>query len=203
MKATKVFTMIDDIVKKIQKSDDITSSDSEKMIGQLIELGNIYRDIEIKEEHMMVYEALRQKGEWLKSQFSAKKADEKIKKEINNYIRLLRASLADFREETGRLKNFHRLFVIMALLFLVLSPKLYGNSMSFLLIIPIFGALRGIRDRRMMGIYLAGIIVPLALVTGVNWLKAGAGLFSVLGAVVAIFAIFMIYNIYKVKDMFV
>jgi len=203
MKATKVFTMIDDIVKKIEKSDDIKSSEGEKMIVQLTELGHIYREIEIPEDNMAVYDALKQKGEWLKSQFSAKKSSDKINKEINHYIRLLKASLADFRKESGKLIEFHKMFVLMCILFLTLTPRLYGPLMSALLIIPVFGALRGIRDRRRTGIYLSGIIIPLALVTGINWLKAGAGLFSVLGAVVAVFAIFMIYKIYKVKDMFV
>ena len=74
MKATKVFTMIDDIVKKIQKSDDVTQEDGEKMIGQLTELADIYREVEVHEDQMAVYDALRQKGEWLKSQFSSKKS---------------------------------------------------------------------------------------------------------------------------------
>ena len=203
MKATKVFTMIDDIVKRIQKSDDVTQADMEKMTVQLTELADIYRDIDIQEENMAVYDALRQKGEWLKSQFSSKKSSDRIKKEINRYIRLLRASLADFRGETGALLRFHRMFVILCLSLLVLSPGMYGPLMSVLLVIPVFGALRGIRDRRMTGIYLSGVIIPLALLTGINWLRAGAGLFSILGAATSVFALVMIYMIYKVKDMFV
>ena len=203
MKATKVFTMIDDIVKKIQKSDDVTQEDGEKMIGQLTELADIYREVEVHEDQMAVYDALRQKGEWLKSQFSSKKSSDRIKKEINRYIRLLRASLADFRGETGALLRFHRMFVILCLLLLVLSPGMYGPLMSVLLVIPVFGALRGIRDRRMTGIYLSGVIIPLALLTGINWLRAGSGLFSILGAATSVFALVMIYMIYKVKDMFV
>ena len=203
MKATKVFTMIDDIVKKIQKSDDVTQEDREKMIGQLTELADIYREVEVHEDQMAVYDALRQKGEWLKSQFSSKKSSDRIKKEINRYIRLLRASLADFRGETGALLRFHRMFVILCLSLLVLSPGMYGPLMSVLLVIPVFGALRGIRDRRMTGIYLSGVIIPLALLTGINWLRAGAGLFSILGAATSVFALVMIYMIYKVKDMFV
>lgn len=39
VEATKLFTMIDDIVKKIQKSDDVTQEDGEKMIGQLTRTG--------------------------------------------------------------------------------------------------------------------------------------------------------------------
>ena len=203
MKATKVFTMIDDIVKKIQKSDDVTQEDGEKMIGQLTELADIYREVEVHEDQMAVYDALKQKGEWLKSQFSSKKSSDRIKKEINRYIRLLRASLADFRGETGALLRFHRMFVILCLSLLVLSPGMYGPLMSVLLVIPVFGALRGIRDRRMTGIYLSGVIIPLALLTGINWLRAGAGLFSILGAATSVFALVMIYMIYKVKDMFV
>ena len=95
------------------------------------------------------------------------------------------------------------MFVILCLLLLVLSPVMYGPLMSVLLVIPVFGALRGIRDRRMTGIYLSGVIIPLALLTGINWLRAGAGLFSILGAATSVFALVMIYMIYKVKDMFV
>lgn len=203
MKATKVFTMIDDIVKKIQKSDDVTQSDGEKMIGQLTELADIYREIEVHEEQMAVYDALRQKGEWIKSQLSSKKSSDRIKKEINRYIKLLRASLADFRGETGTLMKFHRMFVILCLFLLVLSPGMYGPLMSVLLVIPVFAALRGIRDRRMSGIYLSSVIIPLALLTGINWFRADAGLFSILGVAVSVFSMLMIYMIYKVKDMFV
>ena len=41
MKATKVFTMIDDIVKKIQKSDDVTQEDGEEVLGLLSDLADL------------------------------------------------------------------------------------------------------------------------------------------------------------------
>lgn len=231
MKATKVFTMIDDTVKKIEKSDDISGANKEKMLAQLLELRKIYQDVDVKPDQKAVYDALKQKGEWLKSQFNSQKDPKKLNREVNNYIHLLRASLADFSGESDRLVKFYQTFFIMSLIFLGLSPQRYGSVMSLLMIIPVIGALRGIRDRRKIGFYLALIISPIALLTGLDWMKLGLEVirdysgqvaksmellgrgelfskisitaFPLLGLLMFIISMITIYRSYKVKDMFV
>lgn len=60
-----------------------------------------------------VYDALKQKGEWLKkSQFNSQKDPKKLHKEVYNYIRLLKASLADFSGESDRLVKFYQMFLL-------------------------------------------------------------------------------------------
>jgi len=231
MKATKVFTMIDDTVKKIEKSDDISGANKEKMVTQLLELRKIYQDVDVKPDQKAVYDALKQKGEWLKSQFSSQKDPKKLNREVNNYIHLLRASLADFSGESDRLVKFYQTFFIMSLIFLGLSPQRYGSIMSLFMIIPVIGALRGIRDRRKIGFYLAAIISPIALLTGIDWMKLGLEVlrdysgqvaksmeilgrgelyskisitaFPLLGLLMFIISMITMYRSYKVKDMFV
>ncbi|MGB5824567.1 MAG: hypothetical protein WBH44_10890 [Proteocatella sp.] len=231
MKATKVFTMIDDTLKKIEKSDAISGANQEKMVTQLLELRKIYQDVDVKPDRKAVYDALKQKGEWLKSQFNSQKDPKKLNREVNNYIHLLKASLADFSGESDRLVKFYQTFFIMSLLFLGLSPQRYGTVMSLFMIMPVIGALRGIRDRRKIGFYLAVIISPIALITGLDWMKLGfevlsdysgqvaksmellgrgelystfsITVFPLLGLFMFIISMITMYRSYKVKDMFV
>lgn len=231
MKATKVFTAIDDIVKKIEKSDDISETNKGKMVGQLRELRKSYEEIDVKPESMVIYDALKQKGEWLKSQFTSQKDAKKLNREASNYIHLLKASLADFRGETGNLIKFYKSFFIMGLIFLGLSPQRYGALMSFMMIIPVVGSLRGIRDRRRAGFRLSILISGIALITGVDWMKLGLAVlrdfggelsksmallgrgelfsrisitaFPLLGLIMFVLSIVTLYRSYKVKDMFV
>lgn len=231
MKATKVFMAIDDTIKKIEKSDDIFGANQDKMIKEFLELRALYHDVDVKSDKKEVYDALKQKGEWLKSQFNSQKDPKKLHKEVYNYIRLLKASLADLSGESDRLVKFYQMFFTMSLIFLGISPQRYGTLMSALMIIPVVGAMRGIRDRRKIGLYLAVIISPIALATGIDWMKLGVAVlrdysgqlaksievlgkgelyskisitaFPILGMVMFVMAIITIYRSYKVRDMFV
>lgn len=173
MKATKVLTMIDDIIKRIERSEILDDNSSVKMVTQLINLKATYQEVDVKEENTNIYEALRQKGEWLKSQFSSQNDPKRLSKDINYYIKLLRASIADFSGDSVKLVNFHRLFFSMCILFLVLAPQWYGPLITILTLIPIITAMKGIRDRRKSGLMLSAIIGPISLMTGLNCIKMG------------------------------
>lgn len=231
MKPTKLLSLIDDISKRVARSDGIFGATEEKIINQLADLRKSYAGVDVSEKQMPIYEGLRSRGEFVKSQFDGKKDPQKLIKEVNRFIKQMKASTSDFEGKANSLFTLYWAYMFMALIFIFLAPQFYGGILTIIIVIPVLAGLRGIRGRSRSGLLVANLLGVIAVVTGLNWVKIGIDVsknfsgelanammlsemsqtmasisliaFPILGAVVVVLAIIVLVLSFKDKEMFV
>lgn len=231
MKPTKLLLVIDDISKRVSRADEIFGATEEKLIKQLAELREKYEGVDVSEKQMPIYEELKSRGEFIKSQFDGKQNPQKLIKEVNRLIKQMKAAVPDFQGRTNSLFSLYWAYMFMALIFLFLAPQFYSPLLVVVIIIPVFAGIRGIRGRSKSGLLVADLLATISVVTGLNWVKIGVEIgrnfsvevgntitttgmsqglailslvaFPILGGVVAILGVLVLILSFKDMDMFV
>lgn len=178
----KLIGIFEAIKNKIISSENIKQSLQNKLVGQINELTQEYRGLELtNEEH---YEVLLKKGEenlrTLKKNVNKESLDQ-----LDSYLRYARASVYDFNHDLSGLNYFTRSFLVTAILFMGLSPQFFGFMLPFVFLLPVFLGLKGIKQRSKTGLFLALSVTPVALMTGIIWARYALYAFSNFNQVLA------------------
>jgi hypothetical protein len=112
-------------------------------------------------------------------------------------------------------------FTILGALFISLSPQYFGFVFSVIFIVPIYMAIKSLKNRRKSGLYLSLGIVPLSISLSSVWIRyiitvvssgditgsAGTSptifyIFSILSIIMTISCIVLIIKIVKYRKLF-
>lgn len=180
MKSTTILSNINQLKIEIENIKNINKNKKDTYIKKLNKIYESYIDIEISENFKTQYNQLNGKGAKLIRELKNNKSIDKITldRQIEMYIRYLRASLCDFKGETVNLRKYISSFLFCAMFFLVLSPQFYGFVLPMLFFIPMYIGLKGVKRRSVTGFYMTMSVIPVAFITAFTWIRYG---FNVIG----------------------
>lgn len=156
--------VLEELSKKISKAYSGKKKDKfEKTITGLI---SIYKDLEIPEAHVDIYESLKSKGKEL-----MKESNIKQEKKVDYYLRYCGAALYDFKDNLQPLNTIMKSFLLTAALFFVLAPQYFSFILPLIFAVPVFMGLRGMRKRVFNGLIIGVAIVPMAILVAMVWIR--------------------------------
>ena len=230
MKGKLAAANITQIINELKKISSLNKRKKDKYISKLEELHKLYINIEIDEKFKIQYNRMNAKGKEVIKELKSTKEKNKIESVIEVYTRYLTASLCDFQGKTINLRKYITSFLFCAMLFLALTPQLFGFFLPILFFIPIYIGLKGVKQRTMTGFYMTMSVIPVAFMTAVTWIRYGINVKQdyvaslkmivdsgisqnlaeilivtgpVLGCVLFIFASIQLYQGIKTKDLFI
>ena len=230
MKGKLAAANITQIINELKKISSLNKRKKDKYISKLEELHKLYINIEIDEKFKIQYNRMNAKGKEVIKELKSTKEKNKIESVIEVYTRYLTASLCDFQGKTINLRKYITSFLFCAMLFLALTPQVFGFFLPILFFIPIYIGLKGVKQRTMTGFYMTMSVIPVAFMTAVTWIRYGINVKQdyvaslkmivdsgisqnlaeilivtgpVLGCVLFIFASIQLYQGIKTKDLFI
>ena len=230
MKGKLAAANITQIINELKKISSLNKRKKDKYISKLEELHKLYINIEIDEKFKIQYNRMNAKGKEVIKELKSTKEKNKIESVIEVYTRYLTASLCDFQGKTINLRKYITSFLFCAMLFLALTPQVFGFFLPILFFIPIYIGLKGVKQRTMTGFYMTMSVIPVAFMTDVTWIRYGINVKQdyvaslkmivdsgisqnlaeilivtgpVLGCVLFIFASIQLYQGIKTKDLFI
>lgn len=162
--------VLEEIEDKIAKCD-ILGDKRQRFISTLAPIKAQLKTVEIDGKYNEVYSSLVAKGKQLSGLIKINANPKELSDKINYYINYLGAAYGDFTGQSYKVTKFYRLFLLCSILFLVLSPQFLTPIFSIIFIIPIFMAMKGIKQRVRTGFWLGMLIVPASLMTGIMWIR--------------------------------
>lgn len=225
--AANNITQIKGLIKKSKILDD---RKKDKYTKELNQLHKRYSDISIDDKYSSQYKQMNKKGVDVIKELGISKDKKSLEGSIEVYTRYLKASIGDFEGKTSNVRKYITSFVFTSMLFLALTPQFYGFMLPMLFFIPIYIGLKGVKDRSMNGFYMTMSVVPVALMTGVTWVRYGFSVIQdydkalsqivnsgineslakilvigepILGGLLVVFALTQLYRGIKNKDLFI
>ena len=168
-----VVMTINQLITEINKFKGIKERKRKKYLSDLEVLKSEYEKVEVPEYFSKQYNQLNGKGKDLVKDMKIGRDVQGVENDIPIYIRYLKASLRDFKDETNVLKNYLLVFYLTAALFLALTPQFYGYMLPLLFLVPIMLGVKGSKQRSINGFYMSMSIVPMGFMTGITWVKYG------------------------------
>lgn len=230
MENIELIEVLEEIENKIMQCDALGDK-RQKFIYSLTPIKIQLKTVIVEDKYKQVYTSLVKKGKQLSSLIKVNANPKELSAKINYYIGYLSAAYGDFTNQTYKITIFYRIFLLCSILFLILSPQFLTPIFSIIFIIPIFMAMKGVKQRVKTGFYLALLIVPASLMTGIMWVRyalfafsnfelatnqivktIGLGydvakvltiVFPILGIVLTIVALYLLYYSNKVKGLFI
>lgn len=145
----------------------------DKFINTLTPIKSKLKAVKIEDKYQDIYKSLVKKGQELEKLIKVTANPKELSGKINYYINYLTAAYGDFTGQTYKITKFYRVFLLCSILFLILSPQFLTPIFSIIFIIPIFMAMKGIKQRVKTGFLLSMLLVPASLMTGVMWIRYG------------------------------
>lgn len=206
---------------------------SGRLCQQLAGVRGKYAEVaEIGEPFRETYDSLVSKGTQLNDNYFRTGMDAKMLSEtIERYLRYLEAAYGDLTGQTSTLTVFYRLFLFCSILVLLLAPFMVSPFLALIFLIPIFFAMRGIKQRSKIGHTLSlaigiGGLITSAITLKYAWFvvtdhaatladfvaKNGMGeplsqflivLISLLGIALFVLTVVFLCYAYKVRNLFV
>lgn len=170
MQNEHIVQVLDSLEDSIAKCD-ILGDKRQKHISNLALLKANLKVLKIDPKYSKVYDSLVNKGNQLLGLITIDANSKELNGKINYYINYLSAAYGDFTGQTYKITIFYRLFLLCSILFLILSPQFLTPIFPIIFIIPIFMAMKGIKQRVKTGFWLAMLIVPASLMTGIMWVR--------------------------------
>lgn len=230
MNTKTVMTTINQLRNEMKNIKNIKESRLLKYDIELEKLHKEYSNIEIPKKLNKQYSILNNKGTELIKQIRSNKNKDKLKNNIEVYIRYLKASLYDFTGDTLILRKYITSFLFSSILFLALSPQFYGFILPVLFFLPIYLGLKGVKNRSISGFYMTMSLVPVAVMTSFTWIRYGINSIQdysgavesivksgvavnlaemlvyigpLFGSILLVFSCVQLYRGYKSKDLFI
>lgn len=230
MNSNLVISTINQLKLEIGKSKTIRDNKKKKFQEELSKLHNKYNDIKIDEKFKVQYNQLNSKGIELVKEVKVSKEKDKLETSVEVYIRYLKASLCDFEGKNSYLRKYITSFLFSSILFLALSPMIYGPILPLLFFLPIYMGLKSVKKRSISGFYMTMSVVPVAIMTSFTWVRYGIGvkndyagavkiivdsgvaqglaeklayIVPIFGCILFVFACMQMYRGYKSKDLFI
>ena len=187
MHTNLVISTINQILEEVKKNNTLRESKKQKFKKQLESIKKDYSEIAVPEKFKKQYNQLNSKGMDLVKELRGKKDKNKLQTSVEVYIRYLKASLCDFKGESGYLKKYITSFLFTSILFLALSPQFYGFILPVLFFLPIYMGLKSVKQRSISGFYMTMSVIPVGIMTAFTWIRYGINIRSdVNGAIQAI-----------------
>ncbi|MCT4583521.1 MAG: hypothetical protein N4A54_01240 [Peptostreptococcaceae bacterium] len=178
MKSQEIINIIDSLV-KLLKSKNITNENKrDKLINQMENIKNDFKDIKIDKKYKDVYNSLLKRGKNIKKEIQESKDQKDILEKALSYKRFLTAARGDFRGEHLNIQKYYWPYILTSVLFLALSPQYFGFVLPMIFFVPIFLGVRGVRSRAITGLYMSLTVVPVSYMTSFIWMKYGIYAFN-------------------------
>lgn len=230
MKSNLILSTINKLLEEVNKSKTLKEKHKRKYAKELITIKSQYENLDISEKYKNQYNQMNSKGIELLKDLRNNKKQKDSEKDLEVYIRYLKASLYDFQEKTSYLRKYITSFLLCSILFLALSPQFYGFILPVLFFLPIYMGLKGAKQRSMTGFYMTMSVVPMGIMTSVTWIRYGINAKSnynefvqlivndgvsielaknlvwigpVLGVLLLIFSCLQMYRGFKAKNLFI
>ena len=208
-------------------------SKSGRLCQHLMEIRTKYAAVDtIGEPFQETYDSLVDKGTQLNANYFRTGMDAKqLFETISRYLRYLDAAYGDLSGRTASLTIYYRLFLFCSIFVLLLAPFMVSPFLALIFLVPIFFAMKGIKQRSKLGHTLSlaigiGGLITSALTLKYAWFvvtdyaatlsdfvaKNGMGeqisqflmiLICILGAILLLLTILFLYHAYKVRDLFI
>ncbi len=156
--------VLEELNKKLNKA--YLGKKKEKFEKKIIGLIDIYKNQEIPEALEETYDSLIKKGREL-----MKESNIKQEKKVDYYLRYCGAALYDFKDDLQPLNTIMKAFLLTAALFFVLAPQYFSFVLPIVFILPVFLGLRGIRKRVLNGLIMGTLVVPMAILVAMVWIR--------------------------------
>ncbi|QIB25952.1 hypothetical protein [Caloranaerobacter azorensis] len=173
MNIIKVTEVLEQLIKKIEKTSLISEKKRKRYLREINSLINEYKNIEIPDNLENVYTSLVRKGKELLKGFRADANSKELNDKLSYYIRYLKAAKADFTGNTNYINKYFRVYLFTSILFLALSPQYFGFVLPAVFFIPIFLGVRGIKNRSLTGFNLSLTVIPVSIMTSFIWIRYG------------------------------
>jgi hypothetical protein len=156
--------VLEELNKKVNKA--YMGKRKEKFEKDIKALINEYNSLDIPEALADTYNSLINKGREL-----MKESNIKQEKKVDYYLRYCGAAIYDFKDNLQPLNTILKSFLLTCALFFVLAPQYFSFVMPILFAVPIFLGLRGMRKRVLNGLYMGILVVPMAMLVAVVWIR--------------------------------
>ncbi len=177
MKTAEIGKVIDQFLGCLNNETYFDQGKTKKLVEETAQLKTSLTQMVIGEEFSAIFEALCKKGMKVIEEIKTNKND--VKGNLSRakmYVRYLKSAEGDFKGlSTSAIQRYFRVYMGTAILFLALSPMYFGFVLPALMFVPIFLGIRGIKNRSFSGLTLSAMVIPVALMTAMYWIRYGMG----------------------------
>lgn len=156
--------ILEDIKKKFNKAYDGKKRD--RLINLIEKLILDYKNLEIPENHVEIYQSLVKRGNEL-----LKESNIKDYKKVSYYLRYCTAVEYDLIDNIKPLNLIVKSFLLTCALFFVLAPQYFSYILPLIFVIPIYMGLRGMKKRILNGLMIGVSVVPMGILVAMIWLR--------------------------------
>lgn len=187
MKTSEIGKVIDQFIGCLSSEAYFEISKTEKLVEETSKLKTSLTQMVIGDEFSAIFEALCKKGIKVVEEIKTNKSDFKGNlSRAKMYIRYLKSAEGDFKGLSSvAIQRYFRVYLGTSILFLALSPMYFGFILPALMFVPIFLGIRGIKNRSFSGLTLSAMVIPVALMTAMYWIRYGMGVMNNVEQVVA------------------
>jgi hypothetical protein len=167
----KVINVLSEIEEKINENELLPDARKNYFFKKLSKLNRYYSELPNPDKYDNLGYSLITKGNDIVNELKKNKDVKNLTARIDFYIRYAQAAYYDLKGDKKSLQIYIKCFVFMAALLLGLSPQFFGFLSSIVFMIPVFLGLKGVRSRKRTGFIFTISVIPLAMLTGITWLR--------------------------------
>lgn len=186
MKSTEIGKVIDQYIAMLNNEEYFKAEKVSKLVAEAKTIKQSLLSVSVTEDIEKIYDALCKKGYSVIETIKTSKQDPKGNlSKAKMYLRYLKAADGDFKgTSTKAIQVYFRTFMVTSILFLALSPMFFGFVLPALLFVSIFLGIRGIKARSYNGLVLSTMVLPVAFMTSLIWIRYGLNVMSNVDAAV-------------------
>jgi hypothetical protein len=171
MNTNKLMDVLSQLEEKINNHWMVSGSKKNRYLVKIGRVKQTYTHLEVPEPFEDLYSSLVKRGNDLLKELKRSKNAKELNQKVSYYLRYVQASTYDLMGNIKGINYYTRSFIVATVLFMALTPQFYGFILPVFFILPIFAGLKGIRKRNHSGFLMTLAVIPMALMTGITWIR--------------------------------
>ena len=167
----KLLSILNQLREQIRSHKLLSEKNKAKIDSRLQAVISTYEELGNVEDSEELIRSLIKGGTELQLTLRKSKDSKEVKERAWSYIRYVQAAVYDLKGDIKGINHYTRFFIIMAALFIALTPQFYGFIFPLVFALPIFSGLKGIKKRSRTAFILTMSVVPMSLMTGITWMQ--------------------------------